>query len=384
MKTNLYWNEELRFRLSQAISSSEVTKIKPESFSSPPVANWFFRISTVPQLEYRGIDSSNTLIRHVTAIVPFICLEFRTFRSQTNQNPDLASFLKWSHNQSNDGTHRWIQRWKDIMAACFKSGAKDATGTKVANQILSSIPRGLSNTGSPEKIDKRSILYWIAKKYPRGLHFSKALFEGLIYIGKFAFQDRLGWPYIWKEIYPFLICFTLYLKASSKYKPPGSLYLAGQFNRGFFALRVWGAYIWRGLFTEFYGISNKYILTIIMYLFIYFSWLIYDWNLNRTKDSLEVQMLQQHNLFYYGVLTLSLLTSRQPREEFQCLYENLMSDGFRKTAVLKKILFSLLEWDFKENDNRRQTFISKFIFQFSVELGFLGFHVNVKNFNRNY
>ena len=104
MKTNLYWNEELQFRLSQAISSSEVAKIKPESFSFPPVANRFFRISTVPQLECRGIDSSNTLIRHVTAIVPFICLEFRTFRSQTNQNPDLASFLKWSHNRSNDGT----------------------------------------------------------------------------------------------------------------------------------------------------------------------------------------------------------------------------------------------------------------------------------------
>lgn len=155
MKTNLCWSEELRVRLSQAISSSQVTKIKPESFSFPPVANWFFRISTVPQLECRGIDSSNTSIRHVTAIVPFICLEFRAFRSQTNQNPDLASFLKWSHNRSND---RRIQRWKD-MAACFKSGAKDATGTKVANQILSSIPRGLGNTGGPEKNavdDKRS------------------------------------------------------------------------------------------------------------------------------------------------------------------------------------------------------------------------------------
>ena len=102
MKTNLYWNEELRFRLSQAISSSEVKKIKRESFSFPPVANRFSRISTVPQLECRGIDSSNTSIRHVTAIVPFICLEFRTFRSQTNQNPDLASFLKWGHNRPNE------------------------------------------------------------------------------------------------------------------------------------------------------------------------------------------------------------------------------------------------------------------------------------------
>ena len=33
-------------------------------------------------------------------------------------------------------------------------------------------------------------------------------------------------------------------------KPPGSLYLEGRFNGGFFALRVWGAYIWRGLYME--------------------------------------------------------------------------------------------------------------------------------------
>ena len=43
--------------------------------------------------------------------------------------------------------------------------------------------------------------------------------------------------------------------------PPGGLHLEGQFNGGFFALRVWGAYnfggayTWRGLFSEFYGMS---------------------------------------------------------------------------------------------------------------------------------
>ena len=35
---------------------------------------------------------------------------------------------------------------------------------------------------------------------------------------------------------------------------PGGLYLEGRFNGGFFALRFWGAYIWRGLFSEFYSI----------------------------------------------------------------------------------------------------------------------------------
>ena len=77
-----------------------------------------------------------------------------------------------------------------------------------------------------------------------------------------------GGSYLWREIcvsksiglvlklegnLPFLLCFTLYLRAISKYKPPGGLYLEGRFNGGFFALRVWGAYTWRGLFSEFYG-----------------------------------------------------------------------------------------------------------------------------------
>ena len=34
------------------------------------------------------------------------------------------------------------------------------------------------------------------------------------------------------------------------YKPSGSLYLEGRFNGGQFALRVWGAYIWRNLYME--------------------------------------------------------------------------------------------------------------------------------------
>ena len=33
----------------------------------------------------------------------------------------------------------------------------------------------------------------------------------------------------------------------------------------------------------------------------------------------------------------AILTSRQTREKLQCLYENLVSNNFRKTAVLKKI-----------------------------------------------
>ena len=42
----------------------------------------------------------------------------------------------------------------------------------------------------------------------------------------------------------------LYLREISKYKPPGGLYSEGRLNGRFFALRVWGTYIWRGLYME--------------------------------------------------------------------------------------------------------------------------------------
>ena len=51
----------------------------------------------------------------------------------------------------------------------------------------------------------------------------------------------------------FLLCFTLYLSAISKYEPPRGLYSEGRFYGRFSVLRVWGAYTWRGLFSEFYG-----------------------------------------------------------------------------------------------------------------------------------
>ena len=60
----------------------------------------------------------------------------------------------------------------------------------------------------------------------------------------------------------FLLCFALYLRAISKYKPPGGLYLAyirrGDLTEGFLCyefggLIFGGVYTWRGLFSEFYG-----------------------------------------------------------------------------------------------------------------------------------
>ena len=46
---------------------------------------------------------------------------------------------------------------------------------------------------------------------------------------------------------PFLLCFTLYLRAISKYKPPGGLYLEGRFNGGFFCVTSLGGLYLEGL-----------------------------------------------------------------------------------------------------------------------------------------
>ena len=85
-------------------------------------------------------------------------------------------------------------------------------------------------------------------------------FGGLIFGGAYTWRGLFSEFYgslKWEGNLPFLLCFTWYLRANSKYKPPGGLYSEGRFNGGFFALRFWGAFIWRGLFLEFYGNHSK-------------------------------------------------------------------------------------------------------------------------------
>ena len=63
-----------------------------------------------------------------------------------------------------------------------------------------------------------------------------------------------------KEIYHFffvLLCIRGQIPSTS---PPGGLYSEGRFNGGFFELRLWGAYIWKGLYMEglIFGILRYY------------------------------------------------------------------------------------------------------------------------------
>ena len=46
------------------------------------------------------------------------------------------------------------------------------------------------------------------------------------------------------------VLFYYVFEGNFQVQAPGGLIFVGRFNGGFFALRVWGAYIWRGLYME--------------------------------------------------------------------------------------------------------------------------------------
>ena len=80
--------------------------------------------------------------------------------------------------------------------------------------------------------------------------------EGLIFGGAYVRREIwvskvIGQAYSWKEILPFLFCFVLFcIWGQFPSASPRLLYSEGRLNGGFFALRVWGAYIWTGLYME--------------------------------------------------------------------------------------------------------------------------------------
>ena len=115
---------------------------------------------------------------------------------------------------------------------------------------------GINTTRDISKLSQISLIQRLVKYHiilkitPQGLYFSKALFERLIFGGAYLWREicvskSIGLAFQLEGNLQLLLCFSLYLRAISKYKPPGRLTFGG-----FFALWVWGAYIWRGLYMQ--------------------------------------------------------------------------------------------------------------------------------------
>ena len=63
----------------------------------------------------------------------------------------------------------------------------------------------------------------------------------------YHFSKSIGLTLQLKVNLPFLLCFTLYSRANSKYKPSGGVYSEGRFNGGFFCVTILGGLYLEGL-----------------------------------------------------------------------------------------------------------------------------------------
>ena len=127
--------------------------------------------------------------------------------------------------------------------------------TRIFLEVLACLQ---SHRTSPRWVVCLLMKYRKIPKKASGLIFFKSPFGGTYFWRGLSTEGNLRFKIYWASLIVginLLFCFVLLRiwRQFSKYKPPRGLYLEGRFNGGFFALRVWGAYIWRGLFSEFYA-----------------------------------------------------------------------------------------------------------------------------------
>ena len=80
---------------------------------------------------------------------------------------------------------------------------------------------------------------------------------------------KIDWASLsWEGNLPFLLCFTLYSRANSKYKPPGGLYSEGRLNGGFLRYDFWGLIFGGAYFRNFTVYKMDQVLGHSLYFFI--------------------------------------------------------------------------------------------------------------------
>ena len=103
------------------------------------------------------------------------------------------------------------------------------------------------------------------RKIPKispGLHFSKALFEGLMYGRKFAFQNRLGLLVVGRKFTISALFYFVFVGNFQIQVPRGDFIRRSDLTEGFlrydFSGLIFGwTYTWTRLFSEFYGIHRQ-------------------------------------------------------------------------------------------------------------------------------
>ena len=79
------------------------------------------------------------------------------------------------------------------------------------------------------------------------------IFGGAYVRREICVSNSIGLACSGKEIGHFCFALLCILGQIPSTSSPGGLYSQRRFNGGFFCVTILGAYIWRGLFSEFYG-----------------------------------------------------------------------------------------------------------------------------------
>ena len=116
----------------------------------------------------------------------------------------------------------------------------------------------MSNHGHPEyrKIPKISPRTYIFQRpFLRGLFFGGAYIRrGLSMEGNLRFKIDWANLIVGSKFTVFALFYFVFAGNFPRTSPRGAYIWRGNLTEGFFGLPVWGDYIWRGLFLEFYGI----------------------------------------------------------------------------------------------------------------------------------
>ena len=136
---------------------------------------------------------------------------------------------------------------------------------------LRGYPRHVSCVVLYRKIPKISPgAYIYQRPFLRGLFLEGLIFGGAYLRREICVSKSIELALQLKGNLLFLLCFTLYLRAISKYKSPGRLIIGrGDLTEGFLRYEFGGAYIWRGLFSEFYGNLRYFFCHLLCYRFLW-------------------------------------------------------------------------------------------------------------------
>ena len=97
----------------------------------------------------------------------------------------------------------------------------------------------------------------IPKISPGAYIFQRPVLRGLSTNGNLCFKIDWASLIAGSKFTVFALFYFVFKGNFPSTSPRGGLYLKDRFNGGLFKLPVWGAYTWRGLFSEFYGIISK-------------------------------------------------------------------------------------------------------------------------------